>query len=78
MVLVGCMADLRPRPSEQVSLVSFNEAASVAQEIGAKGYIECSAQTAWNTDTVLQALCWFALQPTRVAYSHKSEQCIVF
>jgi hypothetical protein len=70
-VLVGCKADLRVDPLNSLPLVSFEEATQVAKDIGAKGYIECSAQTGWNVLRVLDSLCWFTIA------RRESKGCII-
>jgi len=62
MILVGLKKDLREDPvaieelqKKSQNFVSTREASDLAQEIGAKKYLECSSLTGQGVDDVFEA-----------------------
>jgi len=80
IILVGCKMDLRndPRTIEELRRaghkpVSFEEAASVAQKIGATRYLECSAKEGKGVKAVFEHATRAALLSRGGTKRHKSK-----
>jgi Rho family protein len=60
VILVGLKSDLRDRSLQETGLIDgeklirTDQAASVAADIGARKYVECSALTGHNVDRVFE------------------------
>jgi len=81
VLLVGCKKDLRndPRTKEELRKISQRpvtpeEGVIVAQKIGAKQYLECSARTGEGVREVFQYATRFALLQNK---KPKSSKCVV-
>lgn len=57
VVIVGCKLDLRDEVQPSC-LILPEQGAAIAEQIGADGYIECSARTTQNVERVIQFLAW--------------------
>jgi len=77
-LLVGSMSDLRDRP-EQSQLegkpVPKEQGESLARELGAVNYIECSAKTDFNVKVVFDLAITSVVNP--VVKKSKRKQCIL-
>jgi len=77
-VLIGSMSDLRDKP-EQSQLegkpVSKEQGESLARELGAVNYIECSAKTDKNVKAVFDLAITSVVNP--VVKKPKKRQCLI-
>lgn len=81
-LLVGCKKDLRNDPSTREKLnrisqrpVTPEEGENVAQEIGAKQYLECSARTGEGVREVFQFAARYSLLQNK--HKNKPSKCVV-
>jgi Ras family protein A len=82
IILVGCKSDLRNDPKtieelrqHQLQPVSTSEGESVAQKIGAQGYLECSARTGAGVREVFEAATRASLKTKEK--KDKKRKCVV-
>ncbi|KAJ6583020.1 small GTPase-binding protein [Mycena vulgaris] len=70
IILVGCKKDLRRDPRVGQQVVTFEEGMAVAQKIGARSYLECSAKSGEGVKEVFQHATRAALLVKRRTTRH--------